>query len=255
MSEEQKILAQMRAEISKKEAEARLPKGGNFNNWTEDDSTVEISLPMKGISKNLVQFSLGSSEAIAMRNNTKRSAQKLEVKNKMSGQTLLLVDPLAGLVDDMETTWSLDQEGFLSISLAKLQPTKGEPPVWGETLCAKGGRLECYMTLAEVKAARDLKAARERNRERERLERVEESRRKLRERSEQEAKAARRKEADEARGTMPGPNNKKPTKPSPVTTIMSEFTWSGFLSQAGQRLVSGLPMIAMILLAKWYQGQ
>ena len=253
MSEEQKVMAQLQAEYKKKEEQIGRPKAGGFTNWTEDEQTIEISLPTKGISKNLVQFSLSSSESIAMTNKTKRSAQKLEVKNKMSGQTLLLVDPLAGLVDELEATWLLDKDGFLCISLAKAQLARGEPPVWGETLCAKGGRLECYMTVAEVTAARQLREARERNRERERLERVEESRRRLREKSEQEAEAA-RKETQGAHGPAQGPR-KDPTKPSAVTSVMNKFTWSNLLSRAGKQLLSGLPMMGIILLAKWYGFQ
>lgn len=247
------MLSQIQADIAKAEAQMKMPKAGDFNNWIEDESTVEISLPMKGVSKNLIQFSLGTSEAVAVTNNTKRSAQKLEVKNKMTGQTLLHVDPLAGLVDELETTWSLDKEGFLCISLAKFQPTKGEPPVWGETLCAKGGRLECYMSPAEVKAAREMREARERNRERERLERVEESRRRLREKSEQEAKTARQ-EAARAQGPTQGTKSESTKRSAVATALMKDMTWSGLLRSAGTQFISGLPVMAMIFLAKWWQS-
>ena len=180
------MLAQMTAQ---KQAAASVPKVGAFRNWTEDEQAAEIVLPMTGISKNLIQFSLSSSESIAVTNKAMRSAQKLVVTNKMTGETLLFVDPIAGLVDEIETTWTLNRDGDLCITLAKMQAAPGSaaakepPPMWGETLCAKGGKLECYKTVAEVAGVRELREARDRNRERERLERVEESHRLLREKS------------------------------------------------------------------------
>ena len=84
------MLAQMTAQ---RQAAASVPKAGAFRNWTEDEQAAEIVLPMTGISKNLIQFSLGSSESVAVTNKAMRSAQKLVVKNKMTGETLLLADP------------------------------------------------------------------------------------------------------------------------------------------------------------------
>ena len=235
-----------------------MPKTGAFRNWTEDEQAAEIVLPMTGISKNLIQFSLGSSESVAVTNKAMRSAQKLVVKNKMTGETLLLADPLAGLVDDIETTWTLNRDGDLCITLAKLQPAPGSaaakepPPMWGETLCAKGGKLECYKTVAEVTGARELREARERNRERERLERVEESHRLLREKSEKEAKARREAEAI-AEAERAREEKKTRQTAASAANPLAGLTLSGALSKVLGQFVSGLPMIAIMLFAGWYR--
>ena len=232
---------------------AQMAKTGAFRSWREDESTVEIYLPMGQLSKKEVSLVVEGSASIAVTNKALRRAQKLTVKNKTTDETLLFVDPLAGLVDNDATTWTLDAKGGLNVSLAKVKPAagtpaaQGAPTAWGETLCANGGVQQCYKTVEDVALAIEQRTAHEREREKERRERVEASHRKLREKTEAEAAARIKEEAAERAAAQKVKMDRKTSARKKLAI------WDQMREKTAQSLKTSLPLLALMMLYAWYQ--
>lgn len=152
-------------------------KWGVFQEWTEDEETVDITLPLPpGTTKKDVQCKI--------------TADTLVVT---SGEKLLLrAIPLGGPVDPMESTWTL-QGDMLNLQLSKQWRGKTRSDqIWGHYLSKEGGDFACYMSPDMVKELKAEKARKEKEIEAERRERVRASEKALRERGPSEPKVAKR---------------------------------------------------------------
>lgn len=118
------------------------PKQGPFDNWTEDDESVEIRLPLpsgagrKDLSVHITAMAIDAVLHV-------RGAPPV---------TLLSARPLAGTVHVEESTWYLES-GILVIALAKQDygGTRSDQ-YWGPALCAAGGEVACYLHPAALRA-------------------------------------------------------------------------------------------------------
>lgn len=163
-------------------------KVGPFRDWTEDDEQVEIMLPLPQgtVKKELVVII---------------EAEMLNVRHTRLQKTLLRASPLAGPVVSEESTWYLQGDAMLIISLAKQWrgETKSDQ-YWGGSLAAEAGECECYLTLREARLAREAREANERELEDQRQERIKASEKAAREKElEQEREEAREAAALERR--------------------------------------------------------
>lgn len=163
-------------------------KVGPFRDWTEDDEMVEIMLPLPPdtVKKELVCVI---------------EPEMLSIRHTRLQKTLLCASPLAGPVVSEESTWYLQGNAMLVVSLAKQWrgETKSDQ-YWGGSLAAEAGMCECYMTLREVREASEAREAKERELEEQRQERIKESERAARKKEmEREREEAREEAALERR--------------------------------------------------------
>jgi hypothetical protein len=170
-------------------------KAGMFRDWTEDHEQAEIRLPLPpGTVKKDIVLVL--------------TAEKLDVRHVKLKKTLLLADPLAGIAVPEESTWYVDADAdvlVVVIAKAEIGANKSEQ-YWGATLATKTGTLECYLSLAQLKSAKEACEAKEKQQEADRLARAKSSQRALRaaeeaekEKEEKEARKEARREARRAR--------------------------------------------------------
>ena len=154
-------------------------KKGAFRDWKEDDEQAELFLPLPA-------------------NTTKKevvctiTSTALHVRHVRLGKTLLRAEPLAGLVNEEESTWYLQGTSLLIIVLAKqtIGETKSDR-YWGGSLAAEGGLFECYKSAEDVEHARGARERLEAKAETERKARATASEKALREKElEAEAKEA-----------------------------------------------------------------
>jgi len=134
-------------------------KGGAFRDWQENDEDASITLPLP------VDTSKKDLVCVI-------TAESLHVRHARLQLTLLRAEPLGGPIIPEESTWYLEGP-VLTIVLAKQWrgETKSDQ-YWGASLAAAGGHFECYMTPAEVEAARDERELEEARLEEERRARV-----------------------------------------------------------------------------------
>jgi hypothetical protein len=116
-------------------------KRGAFVNWTEDEESSELKLPLpEGTRKTDIKACFTpTSFAITLRSD---------------GTTLLAVSPLAARIVSDETTWYIEQD-TMTITLAKMQGVgaSDSAQLWGQSLQAadaKGGTFECWLTPEKV---------------------------------------------------------------------------------------------------------
>lgn len=144
-------------------------KTGAFRDWTEDHEHAELTLPLPTgtIKKELVVI---------------LTAESLQVRHTKLGKTLLRVEPFAGVAVPEESTWYVDADNDLLvvvIAKAEIGANKTEQH-WGHSLAAKDGALECYLTIAEMRSAKEAREQREKQQEADRHARVKTSQRALR---------------------------------------------------------------------------
>ena len=151
-------------------------KWGVFQEWTEDEETVDITLPLPpGTTKKDIQCKI--------------TADTLVVT---SGEKLLLrAIPLGGPVDPMESTWTL-QGDMLNLQLSKQWRGKTRSDqIWGPPF-ERRGRFRVLHVAGHGEGIKAEKARKEKEIEAERRERVRASEKALRERGPSEPKVAKR---------------------------------------------------------------
>lgn len=119
-------------------------KDGAFVNWTEDEESAELRLPLPpGTRKHdLKAVITPTSLSVALRGD--------------ASKPLLDISPLRARIVSNETTWFLE-DGVMVITLAKMQGVgaSSAAQLWGRSLCGggAGSTFRCYLTPAEVAAA------------------------------------------------------------------------------------------------------
>lgn len=132
------------------------------------------------------------------------TADSLKVRHTTLSQTLLHIEPFAGVAVPEESTWYVDSKvDDLVVVIAKAQIGKNKTEQhWGHSLATKDGLVECYMGAKEVRALKEERAKKEQLAETDRVARVKASQRQLRasemEREAKEAKEAKRLERAQA---------------------------------------------------------
>lgn len=221
-------------------------KRGAFRDWKEDDEIVEIFLPLPA-------------HSIKKELTCTITATSLHVRHERLGQTLLKADPLAGLVNEEESTWYLQGTSLLIIVLAKQQvgANKSEQ-YWGALLAADSGAFECYKSWEDVEHARAARERLEARAEEQRKARVSASEKALREKEEEEErekeKALRRRrareEADAKRDAEYEQAEEKRRRAAELRATSSE-PWYGDWSWVWMGILIALVMIAADILLNW----
>jgi hypothetical protein len=154
-------------------------KTGAFQDWTEDQDTAELFLPLprETLKKELV---------------CTITADKLHVWHSRLKQTLLKVEPLAGLIHSEESTWYLQGGSLLVITLTKQRiGATNSDQYWGASLAKKdGGLLECYKSPADVEHAREARERKQKRLDEEHHARVKASEQALKDQEQEEAQRA-----------------------------------------------------------------
>jgi chemotaxis protein histidine kinase CheA len=229
-------------------------KRGAFRDWKEDDEVAEIFLPLPA---NTIKKEITCTI----------TATSLHVEHIRLGKTLLKAEPLAGLVNEEESTWYLQGTSVLIICLAKQQAgaNKSEQ-YWGATLAAEGGAFECYKSPDDVEHARAARERLEAKAEEQRKARVTASEKALREKEEEqareEAKALRRRrareEAREAEATADDDDDRAAARRRAAAAAAAMAApqsepWYGDWSWVWMGLLLALVMIGGDVLLHWQQ--
>jgi len=164
-------------------------KAGAFRDWTEDEQQVDLQLPLPPDTQK-------KDIAVVI---TKTS---LVVRHVRTQQVLLRAEPLSGPLVVEDSMWYLQGELLVIVLAKQWRGATNADQYWGAHFVktydengmrlkdANAGTFECYMTRAQLAAAKEARENQQAEEEKERLARVQASREELAQQQQEEQQAA-----------------------------------------------------------------